>query len=185
MNENLSQPSKQNSPAIIGNHYVNLAISIMGMLIASYGNLVSELDIKKWCYLIGALLLLLSALLEKQKFLIALQIIISGGAAIAFTDYPPLYKEAVPIGLSILAIIYFIMTRQFNNLLTIFGCFGITVLAAGYAVTNPIIFFLGASVLMVYSYESFKQGVDIALLWAILNALFCVTATLAIYRMFF
>ncbi len=184
MNTNASQTLKQNSPIVIGNHYVNLAIGVVGMLIASYGNLVHQLNTQKWCYLIGALFLLLSSLLEKQKFFIALQIIIAAGAAVAFTAYPPLYKAAVPIVLSILAIIYFIASKQLKDPLTAFGCLGIVLLAAGYAITNPIIFFLGSFVLMIYSYGSFRRGVSIALLWAILNALFAVTAAMAVYWMF-
>lgn len=184
MNTTASQTLKQNSSAVIGNHYFNLAIGIIGMLIATYGNLVHQLTTQKWCYLIGALLLFISSLLEKQKFFIALQIIIGAGAAVAFTTYPPLYKAAVPIILSIVAIIYFIATKQLKDPLTAFGCIGIALLAAGYAVTNPIIFFLGAFVLMLYSYGSFRRGVGIALLWAILNAIFSVTAAMAIYRMF-
>ncbi len=184
MNTNTSQTINQNNPAVIGNHHVNLMIGVVGMLIASYGNLVHQITTQKWCYLIGAILLLLSSLLEKQKFFIALQIIISAGAAVAFASFPPLYKAAVPIILSILAIIYFIATKQLKDPLTAFGCLGIALLAAGYAVTNPIIFFLGAFVLMLYSYGSFRRGVSIALLWAILNAVFVITASLAVYRMF-
>ena len=164
MNTNATQALKQNNPIVIGNHYVNLAIGVAGMLIASYGNLVHQL--------------------KKQKFFIALQIIISAGAAVAFTSYPPLYKAAVPIILSILVIIYFIASKQLKDPLTAFGCLGIALLAAGYAVTNPIIFFLGAFILMIYSYGSFRRGVSIALLWAILNGLFAVTAASAVYRMF-
>ncbi len=184
MNTNAAQTLKQNNPTVIGNHYVNLAIGILGMLVASYGNLVHQLDTQKWCYLIGAILLFFSSFLEKQKFFIALQIIIGAGAAIAFSSYPPLYKAAVPISLSIVAIIYFIITKQLKDPLTAFGCIGIALLAAGYAITNPIIFFLGAFVLMIYSYGSFRRGIGIALLWAILNALFCITAGSAVYRMF-
>lgn len=159
-------------------------LGIIGMFIACYGNLSHDINLQKWSYLIGAFLLLISSSLEKQKFFIILQIIIISGAAVAFAPFPPFYKAAVPIILSILAIIYFIASKQLKDPLTAFGCAGIALLAAGYAITDPIIFFLGSVVLMLYSYLSFRRGVRIALLWAILNAVFAATAAITVYRMF-
>lgn len=183
MNTTNTQTQNKTQPKVIGNHYVNLGIGIIGMTIACLGNLTHDLNIQKWCYLLGAMFLFTSSALERQKFYIALQIIIGTGAAIAFSHLGVWEKASVPIILSIFTIIYFIVTKQLKDPLTAFGCLGIVILAAGYAVTNPLIFFTGSLVLMVYSFISYRRGVTIALLWAILNAVFVATASLAVYRM--
>lgn len=184
MNTTNTQLQDNSQPKVIGNHYVNIAIGVIGMLIACYGNLIHNAITQKWCYLIGAILLFISSILERQKFFIILQIIITAGAAIAFAPIFPWQKAAVPISLSVIAIIYFIVSKQLKDPLTALGCLGIVLLAAGYAVTNPIIFFFGSFILMIYAFISYRRGVAIALIWAILNALFAATASLAVYRMF-
>lgn len=176
-----TQDNKTNKK-IIGNHKINLLIGIIGMLIASSGNLLTEAILRKECFLIGAILLLISSLLERQLFFILLQIIIVVGTAIAFTSLSPLYKTLVPIVLSIIAIIYFISQGLLKDWLTFIGCLGIAFLAAGYAITEPVIYLLGAVTLMIYSFGSYRRGVTIALLWAILNAVFALTAIIAVYH---
>jgi len=168
----------------IGNHYVNLAIGILGMLIIIAGNLVADLFIQKLCYLCGGMLLFISSLLERHTFFTILQVIIIAGTSIAFAPIDPLYKALLPITLSILAIIYFIKQGYLADRLTWFGCIGILFLAAGYAITHPVIFFLGAIGLTIYSFGVYRRGVAIGLLWGILNAIFALTALVAIYRLF-
>lgn len=165
-----------------GYYWLNLLLGILGMAIACYGNLLPFSVAQKICYFVGALLLLLSSILEKQLFFIVLQIIIASGAGIALLTIPPSYKAAFPIVLSILAIVYFVKQRQLQDKVMSLGVLGIAVLAAGYAITKPSVYFLGASLLMVYSFLSYHKGVKIALLWAVLNAVFAITAALAIYH---
>lgn len=175
--------SKEMHNQRIGNHYCNIAIGVLGMLIASYANLLSHGDTQKLSYLISAVLLLLSSILERQKFFIALQIIIVSGTLIAFAPIGVFLKASVPILLSMFAIIYFIATGQWKDRVTGFGCLGIAILAVGYAVTNPVIYFLGAFILAIYSFISYRRGITIALVWAILNVMFAITAAVGIYKM--
>jgi hypothetical protein len=165
-----------------GNHAFNLFIGVVGMLISSYGNLIHQLHTQKWCYFFGASLLLVSSLLERHKFFIALQIIIVAGTITAFTPFSFLLKAAIPIILSAITIIYFAITKQLEDKLTLLGSLGIAFLAAGYAVSRPIVFFFGAVVLMIYSFISYRRGAAIALIWALLNVIFAATATVAIYH---
>lgn len=170
-------------PERIGNQKVNVGIAVIGMLIASTGNLLTVPTPQKWCYLVGALLLLLSSSLERQRFFIILQIIVVIGSAIAFSAFAPTIKAAFPIVFSILALIYMATSGMLRDKLTIFGCFGIVFLAAGYAITNPFVYLFGALVLMIYSFISYSRGVTIALLWGILNAIFSVTAAIGVYHL--
>lgn len=166
-----------------GINYFNITVGIVGMLIACYGNLLNFSDTQKWCYLVGAILLLISSSLERQIFFIALQIIIAAGAAIAFAPIGLFFKAALPIILSVSAIGYFVVTGQFKDRLTALGCLGIAMLATGYAISNPIAYFLGALILMIYAFLSFRRGVTVAIIWTILNAVFAVTALHAVYSM--
>lgn len=166
----------------IGNYWVNLFIGIIGMLITCYGNLLPYSDAQKACYLIGSLFLFTSSSLERQPFFIILQIIIASGAAIAFAPIPALIKESVPSILSIMALGYFYKQGQLKDKLTIAGVIAIAILAVGYAITEPIIYFSGSFLMMFYSLFSFRRGVKIALVWAILNAVFVITAGIDIYR---
>jgi len=168
--------------ARVGNYWVNLVIGIIGMAIACYGNLLPYSETQKTCYFVGALLLLISSILEKQLFFIVLQIIITSGTGIAFAVWIPTFKATIPIILSLLAIVYFTKRGQLQDKTTILGIIAIAVLAAGYAVTKPFVYFLGAVLLMAYSFISFKQGIKIALLWAILNAVFAITAILNLLK---
>ena len=165
----------------IGNHKINIAIGVFGMLIACYANFLVPSNLQKLSYLIAAILLFTSSILERQKFFIILQIIIIVGTAIAFTSFSTPLKALFPITLSVLAIIYFFLDGKLHDRLTLLGCLGIILLATGYAITNPIVYFLGSLVLMVYSFISYQRGVTIALVWAILNALFTVTSLVAVY----
>lgn len=169
----------------LGNHYFNLAIGVVGMIFASCGNLLSGTMAQKWCYLIGGILLLISSALERQPFFSILQTIILSGVVVSFAPIAPHFKVAVPIFLSIVSIIYFTKQGLLRDPLTVVGCIGILFLAAGYAITHPIIYFLGATGLMIYSFGSYRRGVAIGLLWGILNLFFMVTASIAIYNLFF
>lgn len=174
--------NKTAKPTAISPAKINVIIGVVGMLIAMVGNLLPFSDTQKWCYLLGGILLLISSALERQIFFIALQIIIVAGAAVAFSSWPVLLKAALPIVLSVAAIVYFAKRNLLTDRLMLFGSLGIAILAAGYAVSNPVIYLLGAFVLMIYSFMSFRRGVKIALVWAILNALFSITAAVTVYH---
>ncbi len=167
----------------IGNHKVNVLIGVVGMAIIIYGNLLPATTAQKLCYLFGGIIMMVSALLEKQSFFIILQVIIVSGAAIAFAPMPAIYRACVPILLSIIAIAHFAMKGELSNKTTLLGNLGIVFLAAGYAITNPVIYFIGGALLSIYSLISFKQGVKIAILWAILNIIFSATALVSVFAM--
>lgn len=168
-----------------GNNYFNILIGILGMLFVSYGNLMASITTQKNCYLLGGILLLISSVLEKQSFFIILQSIILAGIITAFLPLAATIKIAIPIICSVIAIVYFIRKGFLNDLNNLIGCIGICFLAVGYAVIHPVIYFLGATALTIFSYNSFRKGIKLGLVWTFLNCVFMFTAAIGIYRLFF
>lgn len=168
-----------------GNHYINIALGVIGMLIIITGTLLTSLYPQKLCYLIGGLFLLASSILERQLFFTLLQIVISSGALIAFAPLAPFYKALLPISLSIIVIIYFIQAGMLTDPLNRLGCLGLIFLAIGYAITHPLVYFLGGLCLSFFSFAAFKRGIQLGLVWGILNTVFAVTAGIATYKLFF
>lgn len=177
--------SSKIQPHTLGNPSLNIALGVIGMLIIITGTLITSLYTQKLCYLIGGLFLLLSSLLERQLFFSLFQIVISSSALIAFSPIPAFYKTLLPIGLSILVIAYFIRQGKFKDPLNRLGCLGLIFLAIGYAITHPLVYFLGALCLTAFSFSAFKQGIQLGLVWGILNAVFSLTAGMATYKIFF
>jgi len=167
-------------------HRLNVGISIIGMLIIIYGTLLTDLAQQESCYLSGGILMLISAALERQTFFVILQSIISVGALVAFTSFTPMIKAAIPLGLSVIAIIYLVNQQLLNDKLSITGCIGLISIAAGYAIAHPVVYLVGAIVLTIYSFGAYQQrGSTIGLLWGILNTVFSVTTSIDVYRLFF
>lgn len=164
---------------------VNLSVGIIGMLLATYANLLPQMSLlQKSFYFIGAVLMLISSTLEKQRFFMVLQLVIVGSTAIAFAPLAPIIKTSFSVACSVIAILYFIFTGQCKDKLTIFGCLGIAILAIGYAVTNPVIYLLGSIALFIYSLLSYKRGIKIAIVWVIMNIVFSITAGIAVWEMY-
>lgn len=161
----------------------NISLGVIGLLLIIYGNFLPPHNTQKGLFLVGCIFLLTSSVLEKNKFFSILQIVVLSGTLIAFAPVSLVFKAGVPISLSILAIIYFMLQGMLSDSLTIVGCLGLLFLAAGYAISNPIVYLLGGLFLTIYSYYSYKQGVNIALIFAILNAVFTVTAGVGVYRL--
>ncbi|MGE3920740.1 MAG: hypothetical protein AB7F64_07370 [Gammaproteobacteria bacterium] len=163
---------------------LSLILGILGMLLCIYSNLLTSGSLlQKTNYFISSSLLMSAALLERQMFFIILQIVILGGTIAAFMPFGPGIKAILPIALSIAGLSYLVKLGSLKEFYAIAGCIGLVLLAAGYAVSNPFIYFFGGLLLSYYSFVSYHRGVSIALLWAILNAFFTVTAAIGIYHL--
>lgn len=161
-------------------HQITFTLAIIGLLITIAGNFFDISITKKLCYLIGALMLLVTALLEENTFFIILEIILSVGAAIAFLPISFIWKSGVPICLGVLAATYFSFSGQLKDYLTWLSVIGVLICTFGYALTSPMIYVLGGAVVTVYSFCSFRRGETIALAFGVLNSVFTLTALLEI-----
>jgi hypothetical protein len=166
------------------NHRLNIGLGVIGMLVIIAGTLL-PLPTQKICYLIGGLFLLVSSILEKQLFFSLLQTVISFGALIAFAPISVFLKAASPICLSIIIIFYFIHRGLLHDRLHQIGCLGLIFIAVGYAISHPLVYFLGGLCLIIFSFGAFRRGIQLGLLWGILNAVFSFTSGVATYKSFF
>jgi len=163
-------------------HQVTFSLAIIGLLITIAGNFFHTTLDTELCYLIGALILLFTALLERNLFFSILEIILSIGAAIAFFQISDSLKIGVPIGLGILAAIYLGFKYQLKDYLAWLSVIGILIGTCGYALTNPMICMVGGAVITTYSFISFRRGEVIALAFGILNSVFTITALLEVVK---
>ncbi len=162
--------------------FVTRLFGVIGMCFPIYGNFIPPSTTRDTCFVAGSVLMLITSAAEKESFFTALQLIILAGAGAAFTPFTTLVKAIFPITTAIVCLGYFAYTGKLKCRLTQFGCLGIIILALGYAVSNPFLYLAGGSILAVYSFASFKQGVEIALLWAVLNTVFAGAALYNIVR---
>lgn len=164
---------------------LSVLIGAVGMLLCIYGTLIpSGSLIQKFYFFISGGLLLLSALMERQPFFIILEIIIVVGTFAAFLPISEALKATIPIVLSIIGIIYLAKHGYLREFYLITGCLGLAFLAAGFAISNPIIYFAGGILMSYFSFVSYQRGVSIAIVWGILNLFFAVTASIGVYRLF-
>lgn len=177
--------SESTVPKPWGNHYVNIGLGVVGMLIIIAGTLITPIYPQKICYLVGGLFLLLSSILERQLFFSLLQVVISSGALIAFAPLPLFFKALVPISLSVFILLFLFKKGLLNDNWNKVGCLGLIFLAIGYAITYPAVYFLGGICLTLFSFAAVRNGVQLGWIWGCLNAVFTLTSGMALYRLFF
>ncbi len=158
----------------------SMIIGTLGLILAIIGNFYLDSLLQKYLYFFAAVLLTGSAVLEKQTFFIILEIIVVVSTAIAFIPGYMLFKAAIPLLLSAIFLGNYLSSPQNRDILNLTGALGIILLALGYAIIHPAIYLAGGVVLTIFSSIAFARGVRIAILWAILNAVFSVTALYSI-----
>ena len=166
----------------IGSHRFNIALAVLGMILAVSGNLMPTPMLQKSLYLAASVCLTTSAVLERLNFFIAFQCVILTGTLIAFFPLAAHVKLITPLIVAVVALTI-VFTKQNNiDYHTVLGILGIITLAVGYSVTHPAAYFAGSVLLAIYSAIAFKRGVAIAWVWTLLNSIFAVTAFLHFFR---
>jgi len=158
------------------------SLGVIGMGFPIYGNLIPPSALRAECFVIGAILMLLAAVIERELFFSVLQLVVLAGAAMYFTSFSLVARAAVPIVLAGSFLLYFAYSGRLQDKLTLFGSIGIAILAIGYAVSSPFVYFAGGVILTIYATMSYRRGVSIAILWAILNFIFSIAAAINIYH---
>jgi hypothetical protein len=159
--------------------WLSIQIGVVGLLCAIIGNLYPETMLQKHLYLAGGVLLFISALREREEYFIALEVVVTICALLAYLPDHGELKMAVPLVLSLFSIAYLYYRGLLRSWLSLVGVTGLVLLGLGYATLNPLIYLAGGIVLTIYSAVSYYRGVGIALLWAILNAVFALTALIS------
>lgn len=156
-------------------------LGAIGMLFPIAGNFIPPSNERASCFVIGSILMLTTALVERHVFFTALQGLILVGASLYFIPFTPLLKTIIPLACSSLLLLFFVMTGELRDKLTLGGSIGMVALALGYSIANPYVYLFGGVILAIYSTISYLRGIVIALLWAILNSFFTIATIINIY----
>lgn len=129
-------------------------------------------------FLIGAVLLLLSSVLARHTFFIALETVVLIGCTLAFVAGRRRLKQAVmaAAGAAVLAWLW-----RDASALELLGGAGLVAVALGFATNAPIWYALGSLVVGVRAWVEFVQ--DPAVLPAVFGVLNCVFAAVCLVQM--
>ncbi|HBM16450.1 MAG TPA: hypothetical protein DD381_08955 [Lentisphaeria bacterium] len=166
----------------IGNHIVNILIGIAGLLVFIVGTLMPGSPIQKECFLIGGILLCFSSFLEKNAFFTVLEGIIVIDAVLTYFPLSNMVIAIVTAILVVVTIIVFAIKGSFNDKSLLVGTLGLIFLALGVGLLNPIYYTIGGLVIVIYSIFGILNGLQIAWLFLILNAIFTVTSAIGAYE---
>lgn len=161
----------------------NLSLGVLGLLILCFASMQPVTLMQKTAITLGCVLLLISSILEKNRFFTILEILAVLSASIAFLPIHAGIKTAIFAIAGLISVIYLIKKGILKSFLDYIGGAGLLFLALGFAVSNPLIYFAGGFFLIIYSLHDFFRGAKIALIFAILNAFFIISAGIGVYRM--
>jgi small-conductance mechanosensitive channel len=165
-------------------HRINVTLAVSSLAMIVLAMLMPMNLAQQIIFLFGMGLLDVAAILERHTFFIVLQTISFVGTAMAFLALPMIYKAMVPILLTTAAIIYFIVTEQYKNTITLLGIIGLLGLAVGFAASSPIAYLVGGIFIMMYSYAHSRDGNILAIVFLTLNTIFTMTSALGVWQWF-
>lgn len=151
-------------------------LGILGAFLCLYGYLGLSNEPKIYCYLIGSITLLATAIYYKLIYFIALELILIAGHLAGLFGSGPYTQASLPILLCLQLVIIYAMIEQSNLLFLIIGTLGIALLSIGFSLNNNLIFFFGGLFIALYAYYEAHKGHKAAYLWAILNTIFAILA---------
>jgi len=143
--------------------------------------------LQKSLFLIGALMLTITAYLNVQWMLFVLQVVISLGAIIAFMGMGEIVNYTLLLGAALIGTAGLVRAKHFkSDPWSIVSCVGLFLVAAGIAtdaIAHQLFFglFLGVGSLLValYSFVDYYFKKDnIAIIWFILNLVFAINPIL-------
>lgn len=159
-------------------------IGLIGMLILILGVFTQPATLlQKVLFLVGALILAIVALKNNQKMLFVLQILITFGDILAFSNLGGMLKYAILLGAAVVGIGYLVFIKYYQkDILGLVGTLGLLLLALGFATdatTQPVYFgfLLGSGALIVALYalvDYYYHKNNIAIIWVILNIIFAI-----------
>ena len=146
-------------------------------------------SLQRLLFLAGALMLTVTAYMNRQWMLYVLQIVISLGSAFAFIELGGIVKYAILLGAALTGVLYLRRTKRYEaDMWGAVSSTGLFLVAAGFATDaklQPLFFglFLGVGSLLValYSFVDYFYNKDkIAGIWMILNIVFAVKPILMV-----
>ncbi len=153
-----------------------LFIAIVGAVITVFG--ISQ-DSSQIFYILGATLLLISAVFYNLLYFIALEIILIAGHAAILFGIGPVLQIALPLLLSAQLLFFYFLSGRLNNIFLFIGIVGIALISIGFSYNNQWIFLGGSTSIAAYGYSNSTSN-KASLIWAILNTIFAVIALIKI-----
>lgn len=127
-------------------------------------------------YIIGAALLLATAIYFNLTFFIALELILIAGQGGVLLNIGTVPQLVLPILLCLQLLAYYFLSGQLKNIFLLIGVCGIPLLSIDFAYENQWACLFGSLAIAIFATNQVYNGRHIALLWVILYTIFMLTA---------
>ncbi len=144
-------------------------MGIIGALIILYG--LTQLQAQRY-YVIGAFFLLAAAIFFELTYFVALELILIAGHGAVLLGIGPVSQAVLPILLCLQLLFYYLLSGQLKNIFRLIGILGIALLSIAFSYEDLWVFFFGGLAVAIFSFYQVYRGHLVALIWAILNAIF-------------
>ena len=158
----------------------SLVCGILGVSFAIVGHHYGYVDSRWFYFSLGAFCLFLTAILENLALLAMMQLILLAGAGAMLAHFNLIFRTALPILLSVQAILFFGLSGKLRDWETVLGCLGTLFLALGFCTHNPYISFVGAASVTGYAFSLYRGGNKPAIYWIALNSYFTIASLMKI-----
>lgn len=142
---------------------------ILGALIVLYG---FSQPFAQIYYVLGAFLLLSTAIYFNLLYFIALELILLAGHGAILLGSGPYTQVVLPSLLSLQLLVYYLISGELKNIFRLIGIVGIALVSIGLSLTNLWISFYGALSIAIFACYKVYEGKKPALIWAVLNFVF-------------
>lgn len=126
-------------------------------------------------FVLGSLMLLMSAMHFRMPYFIALELILLAGHGAILLGIGRKLQLALPILLCFQLTVYMLFSGQLHNKFTLLATIAIALLSIGFAYNNQWVFFVGSSFIALYAFV-LRNDSPPALIWSGLNAGFSFVA---------
>lgn len=148
----------------------------LGVVVNIYALLFEGRETQPVYFLLGAILMMCTALLDKQRFYIALEVVVLSGCVLGLAQLAIVTKSIV-LGFVTIPVLFF--TQRWGivrSRVDYFGVAGLLLLAFSYASISYPVMLLSAVLLSLHSWLDWRAGSRVAILWLVLNGTFALAA---------
>lgn len=157
------------------------SLAIVGALISLFGTAQHP---PQPYFVLGSLMLLVSALHFRMPYFIALELILLAGHGAILLGIGVKLQLALPILLCFQLTVYMFFSGQLHDKFALLATIAIALLSIGFAYNNQWVFFIGSSFIAIYAF-SLRDENPPALIWSGLNACFSMVALLRLLQITF
>ncbi|KTC65091.1 Uncharacterised protein (plasmid) [Legionella adelaidensis] len=123
-------------------------------------------------YIVGASLLLFTALYFKLVYFIALELILIAGHGAILLGIGPIQQIILPSLLCLQLFVYYLLSNELKNIFRVIGVIGIALVSIGLSLTHIWVSLFGALSVAIYAGYEVHLGKSAAAIWFFLNLIF-------------